>query len=66
MTVEDFTEQIQQMNKNLPPKFDFSPAHVYQKGSAENREIIGQVLDTLMLPGSGIKNKENLLKLYIQ
>jgi len=64
MTVADFSDQIKQMHKNLTADYSFTPENVYQEGSPENREIIGQILDKLMLPGSGINNKENLLKLH--
>ncbi|MDA3851812.1 MAG: 1-acyl-sn-glycerol-3-phosphate acyltransferase [Spirochaetaceae bacterium] len=64
MTVADFKEQIEEMHKNLTGDYTFSSANVYRQGNHENRQIIGAVLDQVMLPGSEIQNKENLQELY--
>ncbi|MDC7220220.1 MAG: 1-acyl-sn-glycerol-3-phosphate acyltransferase [Spirochaetales bacterium] len=65
MKVSDYMDQLQVMAKNLEGRdFGFRPDNVYQKGNGENREIIGRLLDSLMLPGSGLENKEALKALY--
>lgn len=64
MTVSDFSEQIQQMQKNLPKNKQITPESIYQTGVKENREIIGSMLDNLILPGSGVIQKENLIELF--
>ena len=65
MKVSDYMEQIEIMSKNLEGRdYGFRPDNVYQEGVPENREIIGQMVDALMLPGSGLENKEALLALH--
>lgn len=64
MTVADLTELITSMHSNLDADYSFTPENVYQEGSKANREMIGNLLETLMIPGSGIHNKENLKELY--
>jgi len=64
MTIADLTDLIEAMHSNLKADYTFTPENVYQEGSDTNRELIGSLMDTLMLPGSGIHNKENLKQLY--
>jgi glycerol-3-phosphate O-acyltransferase len=53
------------MSKNLEGHdYSFTPDNVYQEGVPENREIIGQMVDSLMLPGSSLENKDALIELY--
>ena len=65
MRVSDYKEQIQQLSKNLEGRdYGFRPDNVFQEGIPENREIIGRMVEALMLPGSGLENKEALLELH--
>ncbi|MDC7223356.1 MAG: 1-acyl-sn-glycerol-3-phosphate acyltransferase [Spirochaetales bacterium] len=65
MRISDYLDQIETMNKNLEGRdYSFKPENVFQEGVAENRDIIGLLLDKLMLPGSGLENGEALLSLY--
>ena len=52
------------MKSNLTSDYSFTPENVYQQGSPPNREIIGQVVDKLLLPGSRIENVQALKELY--
>ncbi len=65
MRVTDYIEQIEQMNRNLAGRdYGFRPDNVFQEGIPENREIIGSMVDALMLPGSSLENKKALEELY--
>lgn len=64
MTVADLTDLIETMHNNLDADYSFTPENVYQQGSKPNREMIGSLLETLMLPGSAINYKENLKELH--
>lgn len=64
MTVSDLKDIITAMHGNLRGDYSFTPENVYQEGSPENRQIIGDLLEGLMLPGSEVHNKENLLELF--
>lgn len=64
MKVADYMEQISWMTKNLEGRdYGFRPDNVYQEGVPENREMIGQMVEKLMLPGSSLENKEALVEL---
>jgi glycerol-3-phosphate O-acyltransferase len=64
MTISDYLDQIKAMNKNLDGRdFGFRPDNVFQEGIEENRQIIGEMLDSLMLPGSGLENSQALVEL---
>lgn len=63
MKVSDYKEQIMQMMGNLPKVAEDIPSEVFQTGVDENREIIGGILDMMMLPGSRIVNSDNLKQL---
>lgn len=65
MKISDYSDQIATMSKNLEGHdYGFRPDNVYQVGSAENREIIGQMVDKVMLPGSSLENIEAIKELY--
>ncbi|MBN2625227.1 MAG: 1-acyl-sn-glycerol-3-phosphate acyltransferase [Spirochaetales bacterium] len=65
MRITDYIDQIKSLTENLKGRdYGFRPDNVYQEGIPENREIIGQMVDPLMLPGSSIENKEALIDLH--
>jgi len=61
--VSDLNEQIAAMQANLVHDYKFTPENVYQLGNAENREIIGRLVEAFLLPGSRIDNVEALIEL---
>lgn len=38
--------------------------NVYQEGNKKNRDLVNEILQTLMLPGSGLKGHDNIVDLY--
>lgn len=52
------------MKTNLTGDFSFRPENVFQTGSAENREIIGSIVDQFLLPGSRIEKPYQLIELF--
>ena len=65
MRVSDYLDQIQLMTKNLEGRdYGFRPDNVFQEGVPANRKIIGDMVEALMLPGSGLVNSDALLDLY--
>ena len=52
------------MESNLIGDYEFRPDNVYQEGSPPNKEIIGQLADKYMLPGSRIENVDALRELH--
>lgn len=64
VTIADLEKQIVAMDANLSGNYDFSPENVYQEGNGPNREIIGQLADSFLLPGSRIGNVEALAELH--
>ena len=52
------------MESNLNRDYEFCPENVYQEGCPPNKEIIGQLADIYMLPGSRIENIDALKELY--
>lgn len=53
-----------EMQKNLTGDYKARPDNVFLEGEPANRAIIGNLLEKLMKPGSGIKGVGNLKKLY--
>lgn len=51
------------MRTNLHGDYSFTPENVYQTGNAINKASIGNILDTLLLPGSRIDNVKALVEL---
>ena len=51
------------MQANLSHNYQFTPDNVYQLGNAKNREIIGRLVESFLLPGSRIDNVEALFEL---
>lgn len=64
VTVADLEKHLTALEKNLTGDYSFTPDNVYQVGAAENREIIGDIVSTLMKPGSRIENAQALAELY--
>ena len=64
MTVADLEKQLIALEKNLTGDYSFTPDNVYQVGAPENREIIGNVIDSLLKPGSRIENAAALAELH--
>lgn len=63
VTINDLQSYLQTISDNLVNDYSFRPDNVYQIGSAENREIIGQIVERFLLPGSRIDNAEILAEL---
>ena len=64
MEVADLEQQIIDMGRNLKRDYAFTPENVYQEGCPPNKEIIGLIIDDLMLPGSRIDNIEALVEFH--
>ncbi len=50
------------MGDNLKGNYAFTPDNVFQEGCPTNKEIIGRIVEALMLPGSRIDNIESLIE----
>lgn len=66
--MSDYYEQLKQafyeIQSKLTGDYEIRPDNVYQQGNFEGQEIIGSLVDKIVLPGSRIINSENLRDLY--
>ena len=66
--MSDYYNQLKQafyeIQGTLTGDYEIRPDNVYQKGNYEGQEIIGSLVDKIVLPGSRIINSENLKELY--
>ena len=57
-------EAFHEIQSKLTGDYEIRPDNVFQKGNHEGQEIIGSLVDRIVLPGSRIINSENLKDLY--
>jgi len=66
--MSDFYTQLKQAFHEIQSKlngdYEIRPDNVYQEGNHDGQEIIGSLVDQIVLPGSRIINSENLKDLY--
>jgi len=62
--IKDLKEQVALIQSKQTANYEFTPENVLQLGSPESREIIGQLIDQILLPGSRIDNWESLKELW--
>ncbi len=66
--MSDYFRQLKQAFKEISSEltgdFEIRPDNVYQEGNHNGQEIIGSLVDKIVLPGSRIINSENLKDLY--
>lgn len=55
---------IEQLLKNAKSEEAITPETVYQIGNDTNRELVGSLIEKLLLPGSSIKGYEHLQELH--
>lgn len=53
-----------QLQSILDGDYEIRPDNVYQEGNHEGQELIGQLVDEIVLPGSRILGSENIRELY--
>lgn len=53
-----------ELKKKLNGDYEIRPDNVYQEGNHECQELIGALVDKIVLPGSRILGSENLKELY--
>ncbi len=57
-------QAFKEISSELTGDFEIRPDNVYQEGNHNGQEIIGSLVDRIVLPGSRIINSENLKDLY--
>jgi len=66
--MSDYYNQLKQafyeIQETLTGDYEIRPDNVYQKGNYDGQEIIGSLVDKIVLPGSRIINSENFKELY--
>ncbi|MDA3808887.1 MAG: 1-acyl-sn-glycerol-3-phosphate acyltransferase [Spirochaetaceae bacterium] len=66
--MSDYYNQLKQafheIQSKLTGDYEIRPDNVYQKGNHDGQEIIGSLVDRIVLQGSRIINSENLRDLY--
>lgn len=66
--MSDYYNQLKQafyeIQSKLTGDYKITPENVYQEGNHDGQEIIGSLVDRIVLPGSRIINSENLKDLY--
>lgn len=63
MDISDLKDTTRILDAALKADYGFRPDNVYREGVASNREIVGKIVDELVLPGSRVRNPEALVKL---
>jgi glycerol-3-phosphate O-acyltransferase len=63
-SINQFNDMVAQLKSNLHGDYVARPENVYLEGEPKNREIIGNMVEKLMKPGSAIRGVENLKKLH--
>ncbi len=66
--MSDYFNQLKKafsdISSELNGDYEIRPNNVFQEGNKQGKEIIGSLVDKIMLPGSRIINNENLKELY--
>jgi len=63
-SIDQFKEVVTLLKSNLHGDYTARPDNVYLEGEAENRKIIGDLVEQVMRPESAIIGVDNLKKLY--
>ncbi|MFW5745860.1 MAG: 1-acyl-sn-glycerol-3-phosphate acyltransferase, partial [Spirochaetota bacterium] len=60
---EQFARHALAMREHSRQPRTITPDNVYQEANEANRKLIHEILDTLVLPGSGILQQEHMIEL---
>ncbi len=60
---EQFGEHALAMREHSKQPRTITPDNVYQEANEANRQLIHEILDTLVLPGSGVLQQEHMIEL---
>lgn len=61
---KQLTQAFHEIKSTLNGDYEIRPDNVYQEGNHQGQEIIGSLVDRIVLPGSRIINSENIKDLY--